>query len=459
MALTADSTPASLAPITVLTFGSAGDVHPLAGLALRLQQRGHPVQLLCGRLHVPMVQRLGLHAVAVDTAPMPAMAVHRSPLFKAPAMWRRVEQALHASLQHVQAQVATLPAGAPRPVLVASTFALAGRVLQEVLGLRLATVHLSPACIGSAHAPPRIGDLVTPAWLPLQVRQALWWALERALFDPVVAPELNALRARLGLPPAQRVLSRWLHSPEQVLGLFPPWLAAPQPDWPAHTRLLGFPLFDPPAAPAATGRAVADGDPGPHAAAASSDGLDAELQAFLAAGPPPLACYPSSAGRDASVFFDRVLALGAHLGRRVLLLTRYREQVAGGGPLPPWALHRAYVPFARLLPHCAALLHVGGMGASAQALAAGLPQLLLPHHFDQFDNAQRLQQLGVARWHRGGSPVPPLATSLQHLLTDPATAQACARWQRQMQQDARVDALGAAASAVQALAAAPPGTT
>ena len=51
----------------------------------------------------------------------------------------------------------------------------------------------------------------------------------------------------------------------------------------------------------------------------------------------------------------------------------------------------------RLLPHCAAIVHHGGVGTTAQGFAAGIPQLIMPMAFDQPDNAARAIRLGVAR--------------------------------------------------------------
>jgi UDP:flavonoid glycosyltransferase YjiC (YdhE family) len=59
--------------------------------------------------------------------------------------------------------------------------------------------------------------------------------------------------------------------------------------------------------------------------------------------------------------------------------------------------HSDYAPFSAVLPRAAALVHHGGIGTSAQALAAGRPQLVMPMTFDQPDNAARLQRLGVGR--------------------------------------------------------------
>ena len=59
-------------------------------------------------------------------------------------------------------------------------------------------------------------------------------------------------------------------------------------------------------------------------------------------------------------------------------------------------MHATYVPFKKLLPQCAAIVHGGGIGTIAQSLAAGLPQLIVPFVNDQPDNAFRLEKLGVS---------------------------------------------------------------
>lgn len=415
--------------IHVLAFGSVGDVLPLASLGAELARRGHTVSVWCGRLHMPLVQRMGLHALPLDSEALPTQALQKLSVLKAPLLWRRVEQAWRSAYPALAAEVAALAPGAPKPLLVASTFALAGRLAQEKLGLKLASVHLSPMCMVSFLDMPAVGDLAMPVWMPQRLRPPLGRWLERRLFDPVTAPGLNAFRAGLGLaPPVRQVLSHWMHSPDLVLGLFPDWFAPPQADWPAAAQLLGFPLVD-----GADGTPLAQTDPA--------------LEAFLRAGAPPVVFYPGSARRDARAFFHQALAACQQQGRRALLLTRYGEQAAPDGALPAWALHRSYVPFAELLPRCAALVHCGGIGTLAQALQAGCPQLLLPHHFDQFDNAARLRSLGLARVHRRLT----WADALAGLLADEDLIRACQARRGHVASSASV--LAQAAAAVETLAA------
>jgi UDP:flavonoid glycosyltransferase YjiC (YdhE family) len=83
------------------------------------------------------------------------------------------------------------------------------------------------------------------------------------------------------------------------------------------------------------------------------------------------------------------------LGKRGLLLTRHREHLPPS--LPQSVLHVDFAPFSELLPRCAVLVHHGGIGTTAQALARGIPQLVVPHAHDQPDNAHRVEGLGVGR--------------------------------------------------------------
>ena len=139
------------------------------------------------------------------------------------------------------------------------------------------------------------------------------------------------------------------------------------------------------------------------------------MREFLAAGTPPIAFSPGSANREAHQFFAAAVEACERLGRRGILLTKYDDQLPA--KLPESVRHFGFVPLSRLLPHTAALVHHGGIGSCAQGLAAGVPQVVRPMSFDQFDNSRRLVRLGVAeeisvRAFRG----PAIAAALERLL-------------------------------------------
>ena len=69
---------------------------------------------------------------------------------------------------------------------------------------------------------------------------------------------------------------------------------------------------------------------------------------------------------------------------------------------------QAYVgsfPYEQLFSFCFAAFHHGGSGSVAEAIRAGIPQIILPTVFDQQHWAERMQWLSVAKFYRAQSKV------------------------------------------------------
>ena len=64
-------------------------------------------------------------------------------------------------------------------------------------------------------------------------------------------------------------------------------------------------------------------------------------------------------------------------------------------PFPQVTLHRAPIDVPRRLHEFSAVVHFGGLNLTAEALFAGVPQLILPHHLEQSATGLAVQQLGV----------------------------------------------------------------
>jgi len=385
----------------VSALGSAGDVHPFISICQALQARGHEVRLIALAPFEARVVRAGIPFTPLGSHADYERLVQRAELWHPRRGARLLLDELQARLREAHAvTVAALPPG--RTVLVGSTLSWAMRLVQEQTGLPGATVHLAPFALRSAVCPPVLPGGLDLGWMPAAALHWLHEAAERLVLDRWIAPGLNRLRAELALSPVNRVLSRWMHSPDLVIGAWPAWFAAPQPDWPAQTVLTGFARFDEGGLP-----------------------LDPGLRAFLDAGAAPVGITPGSAMAHGDRFFSRALAACASLGRRALLITPYADALPK--PLPPGVHQVGWAPFSQLLPRLAALVHHGGIGTSAQALAAGVPQLVVPFAHDQFDNAARLRRLGVAATEHVARPTPAWTSTLGRLLGDPATAVATRR--------------------------------
>ncbi len=392
----------------LIPVGSHGDVNPFIGLGRELSRRGHEVVVATNELFEPSIRRAGLEFASLGTAAEyneclkhpdawhPTKGIEVVASFMVPLV-RRVYEAIR---QHYR----------PRETVVAAgTLAFAARVAQEHLGIALASVHLQPVMFRSAY---EASVLPRAAWLNLLpgfAKRGIYWLADALVVDRIYGPAINELRKALGMEPVRRVLDVWFHSPQRVLGLFPDWFARPQPDWPAQTRLTGFPLQD--------GR--------------TENELAPEVREFLDAGERPIVFTPGSAMAQGLSFFNESLEACRKLGRRGMFVSHFRENIPER--LPDSVRHFSYVPFGQLLPHAAAVVHHGGIGTSSQALAAGVPQLVMPFTHDQPDNAARLWRLGVARV----LPAPKYraaaaARRLDELLRSPEVPRNCNEYARRL---------------------------
>jgi UDP:flavonoid glycosyltransferase YjiC (YdhE family) len=279
---------------------------------------------------------------------------------------------------------------------------LASRVAGPKLNVPVASIDFAPSMFWSVHDTPRFKGTLSGPRVPKWLKRAQFWAADTIVAQRLLGRELNRLRRELNQPPARRIFTHWLHTTDLIVGLFPDWFGAPQLDWPTNTRLAGFPLWD------------------SHKDTSLSD----EVREFLATGPPPIAFSPGSANREAQAFFAAAVEACQRLGRRGILLTKYADQLPAN--LPKTVRHFGFVPLSKLLPHTVVLVHHGGIGSCAQGLAAGVPQLVQPMSYDQFDNSKRLVRLGVAkeisvRHFRG----PAVTAALATLLDSPSVETRC----------------------------------
>jgi UDP:flavonoid glycosyltransferase YjiC (YdhE family) len=406
------------------TMGTDGDVFPYVGLGAKLRARGHQVTLAAPEPYRGLAADLGLALEPLVTAEearrMLADPDLWHPLRSGPMMAR-----WGAGMLPRQYELLAGLAARPGSVLVANPGVLAARVVQDKRTCPMATLLLQPGLFPSTSAPPEMpAGLTLPRGMPRPIGRLYWAAVDAAGWLLAGRP-LNRLRAALGLGPVRRLFQWWL-SEELVIGLFPPWYAAPQPDWPAQVRLAGFSRYD--------------GDRGGE--------LADDVRSFCQAGPPPVAFTFGTGMTHGTALFRAAAVACRLLGARGLLLTKYPHQVPAS--LPPGVRHCAFAPFRHLFPLCAAVVHHGGVGTTAKALAAGAAQVILPLAWDQPDNARRLEVLGV------GATLGPRQRTAGHLaraLLRLMTPEVRARCRAVAERAQKMDGLEVAAEWVEGLAA------
>ena len=115
-----------------------------------------------------------------------------------------------------------------------------------------------------------------------------------------------------------------------------------------------------------------------------------------------------------------VEAAGA-LGLPVVVTVGPRTDPAALGPQPSHVTVAEFIPQTELLPRCAAVVSHAGSGTFLAALAAGVPQVLLPQAADQFLNAQAGAEGGVAiAVPRAEATVPRVREALERVIGDGA---------------------------------------
>ena len=387
--------------VLISTAGSHGDVLPFIALGREFAARGHEVILYANPFFLGYTTDTAIGFVPISTTEKYSLLFGELSDDDPSRAFKRVaKEYAEICPQYYRAMKADVIPG--DTIAIGNSLLFPHRLLRETDGVPCATVHLAPSVFRSNVSPARL----VPNWItprtPSLLKRMAWWMLDKTFYDPNFTAPLNTYRAELGLPDVDRIFSSWIHEADCVVGLFPDWFGDPQSDWPEDVVLIDFPLYD----------------HGNHAP------LPPELDEFIKAGQPPVAFSAGTATATAHEFFKTSVEASETAGLRAILLTHFRQQVPAS--LPENVIHIDYAPFGTLLPKLAAFVHHGGIGSTSQALRAGIPQLIRPVAYDQFDNSARAQRLGVAHEVLPKQYTPQaVAKMLNTLSTDDALRQRC----------------------------------
>ena len=349
--------------VVLSTYGSRGDVEPIVALAVELRARGVQV-----RVCLPPDEEFTRLLSGTGVTVLPFGREWRS--------WVRPNT----------------PAERTRRV---------GEFIDEQYGRLLAAAEGADVLVatGMSHfVAPSVAETVGiphryVTFCPIHVN-----GVDTEDWNPLFGPAINAHRASIGLGPVEDVRA-FMFTAE-------PWLAA--------DPVLG-PLDGPVGLPVTTTGAWIRADDRP---------LPADLDAFLAAGEPPVYVGFGSmrvAPGAAAVAVEAIRAQGrrALVGRGWAELTPIddRDDCFAVGEVNQQAL------FARV----AAVMHHGGAGTTTTAARAGVPQVVLPQAGDQPYWAARVANLGIGAAHEGPTPTfASLSPVLGTALAAPARARAAA---------------------------------
>ncbi|MEW6225749.1 MAG: glycosyltransferase [Chloroflexota bacterium] len=379
--------------VLLSTWGSRGDIEPLAALALRLRELGAEV-----RVCAPPDEEFTaiLARVGVTLIPLGPSVRSVATRLKAPS----ADDAARLAAELVAARFETLPAAAAGcDVLVATGLMPAGsRDVAEYLGIRyvLATFHIFG--LPSRHFPPaaRPGKPSPDG----ETDNRVLWQQDAERVNALYAEALNSHRAAIGLPAVDNVRDHVIADR--------PWLAA-----------------DPVLAP---WKDLTDLDIVQTGAWILPDerSLPDELGAFIDAGEPPVYVGFGSMAMRTSEDLGRVATKAARAHGRRVILGRGWADLAPADDRDD-CLIVGEVNHQALFPRVAAVVHHGGAGTTTTAALAGAPQVVVPQIVDQPHWARRVAELGIGAAHDG--PVPTsdtLASALGTALAAETRARATA---------------------------------
>ena len=331
--------------IALVSCGTRGDVQPMAALTIGLNAAGHQALLFAPPENEAWARTLGCPFRAMG-APVRGNPILKGGGLGALARFVRQEVGTQSRQLHEEAR--------GHDLMLATGLAFGAPGVAESLGIAYRYVSFVPAAtLGTTKDGLGFRFL---GWLSARVVNA------------GVLSAVNRGRSELGLPPIDNVLANSIGSgaiaaTDAALTTVPPGVAlkAVQAGY-MHLR-----------------------EPGP---------LDAEVEAFLDSGPPPVYVGFGSMPVARPESMGQLLADAARSsGRRFVVASGW------GGPKATArqgdCLFVEDVPHPLLFPRVAAVVHHGGSGTVATAARAGVPQIVLPYMADQFMWRSQVVKLGL----------------------------------------------------------------
>lgn len=350
--------------------GTFGDIHPAIAVAIAARELGAEVMLGVGAQYLEKVRSEGVSAIPIMDE-VETRLRNRG--------WTPEEfgfrSTLDPGLQLRELVLPTLPdtcraidaSAQYADVVVGTMLCLGAPLVAEARGIPYVPLLLQP---------PR-----APFVGPLQMQ------FERQMAERNIGPAIDELRALGGLGPRRACpLLEFDGDVPFRIGLFSKLFSLPPEIGQPPLHVVGSWRYD--------------------AGDAKSREVSADLDAFLAKGPPPvIATLGTAVDLGGRKYFETWLAAIRATGRRAVLVT-------GRGWHGPDRgedfIAVQYAPYRAVFPRCAAVIHHGGMGTLTFALEAARPQVIVPQAYDQPQNAEMARRKGLA------IVVPPVQLTVPH---------------------------------------------
>ncbi len=361
--------------ITILAFGSRGDVQPAVALGKELKARGHLVRMVAGSNFREWIEHHGLEAPAtsIDTQTVMESELGHDWIERgtgALAQMRAMKRLIARFGTNMVQETwdACRDAEAIIGSFTSYVFAL---TIAEQIGARYISAALQPSMIATRSGAATINaplsnraSAINHLFGKLVLETAGWKFYGEAT---------NRFRAEaLRLAPDTRRRNIEALRRSLVVHGYSQWVVPHPSDWPASFHTTGYWFLD------------------------ESEGWEPprELIAFLDSPSPTVSIgFGSMTGRDTQAITRLIIEAVRESGARAVLLSGWGRM--GGEQLPSNILRIDSAPHEWLFPRVSAAIHHGGAGTTAASLRAGVPAVIVPHLGDQPFWGKRVEALGV----------------------------------------------------------------
>ncbi len=356
--------------IIFYALGTKGDVHPLIGVAAEFVRCGFKVTFLSNEYFKSAIEEQNVCFV-------PTGSVEQYLRGNNPEAWLPNSNNMdnfeyyHApSFEPAFTYVTRVYASNSNLLVVSHTSNNGAAVAATTLGIPLVNFTISPNAIFSFINPPAPFCWRYPSWYPKFLKRHLLKRVHKESFNKFYGGsatlEYIETRKRLGVPLAYNSACK----PILQLCFFPEWFGMREKDWPDDLKLVGFPLFD-----------------------SVNTLARKQIDDFISVHGSPIVFAAGTGITEAADFFKEGRAICEQLNIPGLFIggAASRHFLAGSS----FCTAIDYIDFNYALPKCLLIVHHGGIGTLAQAIKAGIPQIIRPLLYDQPDNGLRIEKLSL----------------------------------------------------------------
>lgn len=355
--------------ISIVAYGTWGDVRPGIALGQALKQAGFDVQIIVTEDFVEWVKDTGLdfHLLPINAHDVLKQVSVDAGLL--PGIFGN--QPIAAALLKAGQDLIAV-ARSKTDVLIVNEWLIGiASGIAETYHLKLINMAMQPRIKTREH--PISSMPVLPVWMPFRgIYNSLTYdAVYFAQWRNYVRIGNSLRQTPLNLPPLSPSGNLDLLANTPSITLISPQIVPHPSDWDHHHYLTGFLFYDD------------EGWKPP-----------AELMDFLDSGPAPIYVGFGSLHDPHPTVTTRLILRALELSnQRAVLHSGWAE--LGQVDLPENIYRLDYAPHSWLFPRMAAVVHHAGAGTSAAALRAGVPSVPVPHSGDQPFWARTLYQIGA----------------------------------------------------------------